>query len=82
MTSGLDTFLRVFNQTISREKFLRVPPNFILRDTLVHYHITVSSRESRHNAVVEGETEKQGEGRIRGEKATDATCLSHRYPDY
>lgn len=30
----------------------------------------------------EGETEKQREGRIRGEKATDATCLSHRYPDY
>lgn len=30
----------------------------------------------------EGETEKQREGRIRGEKSTDATCLSHRYPDY
>lgn len=49
---------------------------------LVHYHITLSSREIQHSGMEEGEREKQREGRIRGEKATDATCQSHRYPDY
>lgn len=55
---------------------------FILWLPLIHYHITPSSGEIRHNGLIEEEMEKQREGRIRGEKATDATCLSPRYPDY
>lgn len=51
-------------------------------DPLVHYLIIPSSRVMQHNGMEERETEDQREGRIRGEKATDATCLSRRYPDY
>lgn len=51
-------------------------------DPLVHYLIIPSSRVMQHNGMEERETEDQREGRIRGKKATDATCLSQRYPDY
>ncbi|KAK5621564.1 hypothetical protein CRENBAI_001618 [Crenichthys baileyi] len=47
---------------------------------LVHYLITPSSRVMQHNGMEERETEKRKEGWIRGEKATDATCLSQSLP--
>ena len=72
---------------ISEKIFLSSPvlpcsTDFESMGQLVHYHITQSSREIQHSGMEEGEMEKQREGRIRGEKATDATCQSHRYPDY